>query len=658
VWALAGLFALALVLVIAGPHRIGDYFTETDFYGGYAIGAKLIQSGHLDPSRYSVVGPFYEVVLALAGFLTRDLFLAAELLSLIATTGTLLLIYRLVSSRAGERVGLFAALFFATNAWVFRFGYSATTDAVAIALQVLTLWLLLSRPRARTAAQAGLIAAAAFLTRYNAIYLLPAGLVILWIETPRRQAAIFAAAFLAPVAAWVLWCLSHGSSFSFQLHHNIAYEVYARHNGIVWDEYQKTLQPKFHNLWDVVRLDPPRFFARMAINVLDHLRLDAQMLLGWPVALSVVLGVALAIRSGAVAPLTSFAFAGGLLFLSLVPAFYAERYSMALMPFYATYAALLFGLPRFAFPTRTRGIWLKAALAALPLTAALLQSVYSQTRTLDQLPVEVLEDARVLRAIASPGDAVIARKPHLAYHARLRSVPFPFTNTLPELADYARSHHARWLFISWPEVETRPDYWPLLDSSGVTPGLRPVHVTAPHPSVIYEIGPEFGQLPSWYANDTLRAFHTARAQLMVNPATHEALFELGNIYRAWGQPDSARRYLESAIEVRPKHVPSLVLLGEIAISQQHLPEAQDYFERAARIQPDNVDARVGLGWTALLSGRIEEAAMTWRPVIRFTEDPTTVKRMVDLYRVRGDQAAEEDAVMRYRQLSSGEGGGP
>jgi cytochrome c-type biogenesis protein CcmH/NrfG len=145
---------------------------------------------------------------------------------------------------------------------------------------------------------------------------------------------------------------------------------------------------------------------------------------------------------------------------------------------------------------------------------------------------------------------------------------------------------------------------------------------------------------------------------MVNPATHEALFELGNIYRAWGQPDSARRYLESAIEVRPKHVPSLVLLGEIAISQQHLPEAQDYFERAARIQPDNVDARVGLGWTALLSGRIEEAAMTWRPVIRFTEDPTTVKRMVDLYRVRGDQAAEEDAVMRYRQLSSGEGGGP
>ena len=656
--ALAGLLSLALLAMILGPHRIGDYFTETDFYGGYAIGARLIQGGHLDPSRYSVVGPLYEVMLAAVGLLARDLFLGAELMSLAATTATLLLLYHLASRRSGARVGFLAALFFATNAWVFRFGYSATTDAVAIALQTLTLWLLLSRPVARGAALAGLAAAAAFLTRYNSIYLLPAGLVILWLETPRRQVLIFAAAFLAPVAAWVLWCLTNGSAFSFQLHHNIAYEVYARHNGIVWDEYQKTLQPKFHNLWDVVRLDPPRFFARMATNVFEHLRDDGAQLLGWPVALFVALGVALALSSGAFAPLVPFAIAGALLFLSLVPAFYAERYSMALMPFYATYAALFFGLPRFAFALKGRGVWLKTVLAAALLSAALLTSVYSQLHTIDQLPVEVIEDANVLRAVARPGDAVIARKPHLAYHARLESVPFPFTSTIPELADYARAHHARWLFISWPEVETRPDYWHLLDTTGVMPGLKPLHVTSPHPSVIYEIGPEFGQLPAWFGNDTLRAYHTARAQLMVNPHMHDALFELGNIYRAWGQSDSARIYLETAVAVRARDVHSLVVLGEIAISQHHVEQAQDYFERATRIQPGNVDAVVGLGWTALLSGRLDEAAMTWRPVIRFTEDPITVRRMVDLYHLRGDREGEEDARKRYRQLTSGDGSAP
>jgi len=651
-WALAGLLAVLLFAVILGPHRIGDYFTETDFYGGYAIGARLIQSGHLDPARYSVVGPVYELVLASVGFVTRDLFLGAELISLLATVATLIALFLLVSRRMGERVGIFAALFFATNAWVFRFGYSATTDALAIALQALALMLALSRPSARGAALAGLAAAAAFLTRYNAIYLLPAGLLILWLETPRRTTLAFALSFLAPVAAWVLWCLAQGSHFSFQLHHNIAYEVYARHDGIVWDEYQKTLQPKFHNLWDVVRLDPARFFARMVSNVFEHLELDAQKLLDWPVAIAVALGLALALGTGSFGPLVTFALAGALLFLTLVPVFYAERYSMALMPFYATYAALLFGLPRFAFATRGRGVWLKAVLAAIPLALATLHSVDSQLRTFDQLPIEVIEDARVLRQLARPGDAVIARKPHLAYHAGLQSVAFPFTTTIPELAEYARRNHARWLFVSWPEVETRPDYWHLLDTTGVMPGLEVVHVTAPRPSVIYEIGPDFGKLPAWYASDTLRSYHTARAQLMVMPNMFQALYALGDIYRAWGEPDSSRKYLEQALAARPQNVHVLILLGELEIGQHQIDAAESYYERADRIQPGNVDARIGLGWTALISGRVEEAAMTWKPVIRFTEDPTTVRRMVELYRARGDRDAEADAITRYKELES------
>jgi multisubunit Na+/H+ antiporter MnhB subunit len=76
-WGMAGLLALALLVVIFGFHRIGDYFTETDFYGAYAGGARLIQAGHLDVSRYGVVGPVYELTLALVGFVVRDLFRAA-----------------------------------------------------------------------------------------------------------------------------------------------------------------------------------------------------------------------------------------------------------------------------------------------------------------------------------------------------------------------------------------------------------------------------------------------------------------------------------------------------------------------------------------------------------------------------------------------------
>jgi hypothetical protein len=61
------LLGVALLAMVLGPHRVGDYMTETDFYGQYAQGARLIQHGHLEPARYGVVGPGYELALALAG---------------------------------------------------------------------------------------------------------------------------------------------------------------------------------------------------------------------------------------------------------------------------------------------------------------------------------------------------------------------------------------------------------------------------------------------------------------------------------------------------------------------------------------------------------------------------------------------------------------
>src|SRR5438876_349593 len=66
------LIAAALLYIALVPHRVGDYFAETDFYGDYAKGARLIQSGRLVPSRYGVVGPAYEVARALVGFAARD----------------------------------------------------------------------------------------------------------------------------------------------------------------------------------------------------------------------------------------------------------------------------------------------------------------------------------------------------------------------------------------------------------------------------------------------------------------------------------------------------------------------------------------------------------------------------------------------------------
>ncbi|HEY6866331.1 MAG TPA: tetratricopeptide repeat protein, partial [Candidatus Eisenbacteria bacterium] len=535
------------------------------------------------------------------------------------------------------------------------YGNSATTDTLANGLQAAALCVLLASAGARAPLAAGLLAALAFLTRYNAIFLLPAGLAAILAGgtlAGRRApaAAWFAAGFLAPVVPWVLYSLAHGAAFSFQLHHNIAYEVFAHARGITWDEYQRTLQPQFHSLWQVIARDPGAVAARMVFNVGDHLRLDAQNLLDRPVAACAIAGLALGAFDGTLRRLWPVWLAGALLFLTLVPAFYSERYSLSLLPVYSALAGLEFASPRLALALGARRVWLKPALALLPLALAAQRTVRGETRFFDQLPVEVLQCADTLRALGRPGDRVIARKPHLASVAGIGPVPFPFTKTIPELAAYARDNHARWLFVSWPEAEMRPEYWFLLDTTATVPGLTVRATTRPHAAVLYEIGPGFGAVPAWYANDTLRSRYTARAQLLVDGSNTRALFALGAIERALGNYEVARPLLERDVVLEPRNLQALLLLGDVALRLDDAETAARVYDHALALDPSSTDARIGRGWASLIQRDDEDAAGWWRPVVESARDPATLQEMVRLFHLLGDRAAEARASVALARM--------
>lgn len=656
-WALAAALAAALLAVALGPHRIGDYSTETDFYGAYADGARLIQQGHLVPARYGVVGPGYEVALATVGVLTRDLFLAAELISILSTVATLLLWFRLLRGCANARLALLAALFMAANPHFFRYGYTASTDALALALQAGVLWLLLAVPGRRAAVAAGCVAAAAFLTRYTAIVLLPVGLLAAAAggrpaapgSSRRAETLGFAAGFLLPIGAWIAYGLAHGGGFTSQLHHNLAYEVFARARGIPWDAYQRDLQPRFRTLWDVIAYDPAAVARQLAINCATHLGDDARVLLGWPTAACVALGGLLAVARGRLRSCWPLAAAAVLSFAAFVPAFYSERYSLALLPFYAVAAAGLFASPRFALPLGRR-LWLKPLLAVAPLALDVAGSLDLQRRVLAQQPTESLACAETLRSLARPGDRVITRKPHVAYLAGVQAVAFPFADSLPQLADYARRHGARWLFFGLGETELRPRFGHLLDTSGVVPGLRPRRVTYPRPAVLYEIGPEFGQRPAWFDNDTLVTLHDARASVLSVPRDARQLRLAGSIELARGELAAARDHLERAADLTPNDAEVLLPLGETLMRLGDLRLAAVAYARAEQVSPGNVQARIGRGWVSLLAGRSQEAADLWRPVIGATSNPATLERMRAVYQSLGDQAAAAQATAGLRRL--------
>jgi dolichyl-phosphate-mannose-protein mannosyltransferase len=648
-WALAALVAVALLAVALGPHEIGDYSTETDFYGAYADGARRIQQGHLDPSRYGVVGPGYEVALALAGWMSRDLFLAAELLSVAAAVATLLLWFGLLRKRANGRLALLAMLFLAANPHFFRFGYTSSTDALALALQAGALYLLLAASGTRTAAAAGLVAAAAFLTRYTAIVILPVGVIAAALggrapapgasgAARRREALAFTAGFALPVGAWVAWSLAHGGGPAVQLHHNLAYEVFARSRGIGWDAYQRDLQSGFGTLWDVIARDPLAVARRLALNCVTHLRDDARVLLGWPTAACAGLGLLIAAPGGGIRRVWALALAGVLAFLAFVPVFHSERYSLALLPFYGAAAAAFFASPRFALVLGGRW-WLKPLLAGIPLALATVSSVDLQRRILAQQPTEALQAAEALRSLARPGDRVIARKPHVGSLAGVGAVGFPFAESLGDLAGYARREKTRWLFFGFPEAEARPAFRHLVDTAGVVPGLTARRVTAPRRAVLYEIGPAFGQRPSWYDNDTLVTLHDARATAALDPGDLRALRTAGAIELALGRLADAREHLERAADLAPNDADILLPLGEVLLRLGDLRLSAMAYARAEQVSPGNVQARIGRGWVSVLAGRDREAAELWRPVIGATANGPTLERMLALYRGLGDRAA-------------------
>jgi len=658
---LAALFAMLVLVIVFGPHRVGDVFTETDFYGAYGLGARALEAGHLDPSRYGVVGPIHEMTLALVGFVVRDLFLAAELISAAAATATLLLWHRIVRVRAGALAGLFAVAFLAANAQFLRYAYAATTDALALGVSAVSLFLLLTGgATARRVLAAGVAAGLAFLTRYNTVALLPAGALALllgWAAAPGgrrgRAALLFSAGFLAPVLPWVGISLASGAHFTFQLHQNIAYEVFARAKGIPWDVYQRQMEPLFPTPWSVIARDPAAVFGRMAFNVADHLRLDALKLAGLPVAIAAAAGLVFAALDGTLKRLRAVLLAGALLFLALVPGFHNERWSLAVLPVWAAFAAVAFASPKLALALNVGGgqrVWLKTLLVALPLALSARTSVAVQRRVFDQLPVEVLEMAKEAKPWLKPGDRVMARKAHFAWYAGMRPVAFPYVDTLSQLAAAARRDSVRWLYFSWPEAEMRPDFSYLLDTTSDVPGLTARAVTSHWPAVLYEIGPGFGRDPAWLSDPKELAVHRARAQIAISRVDWRARLVVALDDRAHGRFEAAQKLLDEAARIAPRNPDVLLALGENLLQTDRAAEAADVFDRLEALSPGDPRTRIGRGWAALLQHQDRDAFELWRPVVSYANDAATLRRMHELFVAAGDHGSVMRAEDRMRAL--------
>ena len=653
-WAVIGVAALALAWIAFRLHVVGDYYTESDFYGGYAGGARLFQHGHPDPSRYAVVGPVYDAALALMGFVVRDLFTAARLIAVASAVGTLILWRWLLLRRAGAGIAFWTTAFLAANPVFLRYGYSSTTDMLALVLQAAAFHAMLGSEGRFAPARAGAFAALATLTRYNSIVLLPAGILsVLWLAPPAgtsrgRALLLLLAGFVVVAAPWVAFSLRAGfvpgASLvqlfgSFYMAGGAARNVQdlfaARADSIV----------AAREIGGILGRPAAEVAAQIARNLPEHLVRDARELLRWPVAIACLAGLALAVADGRWRRLLPVWIFGSLLFATLLPVFFSDRYSMALAPAYLTLAAAAATSRQLALRAGRVRLPLAWLVGLVPLLLSIRSSAAYQQAVLGAMPVEVLASGRALARVAPPDARVLARKPQIGYYGNCTVVAFPRLGSLPELGDYCQRMKVGFLFFSWYEAGLRPEFAYLLDTSATVPGLTALFTTRRQPSVLYRVGSDFGARPAWMADRAEWKVHISRAMVQVLADSEAAgyRFVLAQDALNHGRNEEALDQASAAIRGQPADPTGWMLAGEALRAMYRMPEAAQAYERVLTLDHSIVPARLALGWAQLGAGRPVLAARAWRLAIGPAADAATLRRMIEVFEQLGDHADAEAA---------------
>jgi hypothetical protein len=295
-----------------------------------------------------------------------------------------------VRSRGGGIAALVTVALLVTNAVLFRYGYSSTTDAVALAFQAVSLWALLAWRGPAAPGVAGGAAALATLTRYSSAYLVPGAIVYLVALAggplaPRRASlAKWLAAFSLVTVPWTAASAVHGHWPGEALVSNAAF--YASPSA-----RERNVQDLPENR-DASGARPGQgsLVRRLVVNAPAHLAQDVRLILGWPTAGLCLLGLLFMFAERRARAWLPLGLHGALAFLALAPVFYSDRYSLAVLPFYLSLAGAAASSSRLAaLPHGAR--WLApAGLCAWPFAASIDANIRLQRFVYGQLPRDVL----------------------------------------------------------------------------------------------------------------------------------------------------------------------------------------------------------------------------------------------------------------------------
>jgi 4-amino-4-deoxy-L-arabinose transferase-like glycosyltransferase len=483
-------FTVAWGLMAVFGRPIGDYGVETDFYGDFVPTAhRWMHDGPQVGNGFR--GPFYYVLLGLLG----QSFTAGKLLSVLASGVALRLLGRIVEALLDRRAALLAMLALGANPTFVELTFRAASDPVFLALFTGVLALCLpgatatgkaegaaTSPRAwRRWGSAGILAGCAWLTRYNGIALLPAGLVFaVCFPRARRTTAIgaFLAGWLVVALPWALFLWKQtGDPLWNTNYQNLAIAVYAPDPSLAQQGgFMKAIG--FASTGEVLSVDVRRVLLALGRSLFTHIALDVTTMVTWPWAVVSLAGYALTWGRWTEPRRLVFLSAGVITYLSLLPAFHNPRFMIPLLVWWMTgIAALGIAIPELVKRKNAKRQAFLAAVIVLSGTVAWTET-REMRRSLDRAstkacPYEILVIAREAKRLHLPIDEktpVAARKPQIGYYLRAPVVSIPYGGL-----DELRNAGAHYLLVSAAEAMQSSSLMPLLEpqsNASIPRGLR------------------------------------------------------------------------------------------------------------------------------------------------------------------------------------------
>ncbi|NOT58618.1 MAG: hypothetical protein HOP19_00155 [Acidobacteria bacterium] len=517
---------LSFLVMAARQHPFGTYATETDFYHYYAPDAERLAAGQFPANPFQ--GPGYPAFIALLAKLTgnsQNLFAVGKWLSVFCAVACGWLVYRLFAQVFSQWVGLAAQALAIVSGEFLPFSISATTDVFFLLLCLATLvvltndrWHVLTR-----SLLAGALTGAAYVTRYNGLFLLASGLcgivlldlfVLAWRER-LRYGVIFLGMFLLAASPWMIAnARQHGSPFFNTNYLNIATEFFPELvKGEVNQDATRALAERFHSFGEVLRYDPARLLKKYPANLWESLRniVKEGLLNRWLAWLALIGAVLVWFdRRARVALMLEIAAIVYLLLMALNH--WETRYYFFVMVLCAGLAAyavmrLVEWIERYGTgsgsdsvhsdardseaPGRYRSLYrigVPLVLLGVLWIAAFRQGNKQLREFLSNHPLEVPATISYLQSTGQcgAGKRIVTRKPHVPYLCRGEWVFFPQVDSIEALRAWLQQNPVDYLLISQRELKERKKLRPLGDPAKAPAWLKPVWSNAEPLAVLYQ----------------------------------------------------------------------------------------------------------------------------------------------------------------------------